>query len=90
MVSDGCPPVVPQRLLWSKFVPGTGDQEIVALKSVEVTVETDDDSTSETTVQDTYIMVFNLDGEVLLDETEVGSSIRLNMVGRDLGDADGP
>lgn len=44
---------------------------IVALKSMEETVEKDDGTSEQ--LQDTYIMVFNLDGEVLLEETEVNS-----------------
>ncbi|CAM9598946.1 unnamed protein product, partial [Laminaria digitata] len=44
------------------FVPGTEDQVVVALKSEEIEAE---DS------QTTFIMVFTLDGEILLDETEI-------------------
>lgn len=47
-----------------KFVPGTDDQVVVALKSEEIEAEGS---------QTTFIMVFTLDGEVLLDETEVRS-----------------
>ena len=57
------------HLLRSKFVPGTGDQVIVALKSMEETVENEGGASEQ--LQDTYLMVFNLDGEVLLEETEV-------------------
>lgn len=46
-----------------QFVPGTEDQVVVALKSEEIEAE---DS------QTTFIMVFTLDGDILLDETEVG------------------
>ncbi|CAN0128549.1 unnamed protein product [Pylaiella littoralis] len=45
-----------------KFVPGTGDQVVVALKSEEI---------EEAQSQTTFIMVFTLDGEVLLEETEI-------------------
>ncbi|CAM9939331.1 unnamed protein product [Ectocarpus sp. 12 AP-2014] len=45
-----------------KFVPGTGDQVVVALKSEEI---------EELQTQTTFIMVFTLDGEVLLEETEI-------------------
>ncbi|CAN0136398.1 unnamed protein product, partial [Ectocarpus sp. 13 AM-2016] len=45
-----------------KFVPGTGDQVVVALKSEEI---------EELQTQTTFVMVFTLDGEVLLEETEI-------------------
>ena len=44
-----------------KFIPNTNDQVIVALKSEE-----DNGKIA------TYLLVFNLDGEVLLDETKIG------------------
>lgn len=43
-------------------MPGTKDQVVVALKSVE---------DEELHTQDTFLMVFTLDGEILLQETEV-------------------
>jgi len=42
-----------------KFIPGTGDQMVLAIKSVE---------TEETT--ETYIMAFDLNGNILLPETK--------------------
>lgn len=45
-----------------QFIPGTEDQVVVALKSEEI---------EEEQTQTTFIMVFTLDGEVLLEETEV-------------------
>ena len=44
-----------------KFIPGTNHNVIVALKSEE-----DGDSKA------TYIMVFNIDGTIILDETKIG------------------
>ena len=44
-----------------KFIPETNDQVIVALKSEE-----DKGKIA------TYILVFNLDGEVLVEETKIG------------------
>ena len=44
-----------------KFIPGTEDNLIVALKSEEI----------EGRVA-TYIMVFNIEGKVLLDEVKIG------------------
>ena len=45
-----------------KFIPGTNDQVIVALKSEE----------KDAIPVASYIMVFNLDGDVLLEETKIG------------------
>jgi len=42
-----------------KFVPGTGDQVLVAIKSVEAEDKTE-----------SYIMAFDLKGNVLLPETK--------------------
>lgn len=43
-----------------KFVPGTNDQYIIALKSTEV-----GDST------DSYVMVFDLNGNLMMEETKL-------------------
>ena len=45
-----------------KFVPGSGDQVIVALKS---------DENADTGSQASYITVITLDGQTLLDETPI-------------------
>ncbi|CAN0008002.1 unnamed protein product [Discosporangium mesarthrocarpum] len=45
-----------------KFVPGTGDQVIAALKSEE---------SEEKGTQETFMTVFTLDGEVLMEETRL-------------------
>lgn len=45
-----------------KWIPGTNDQMVVALKCVEV---------KETNTQMTYIMAFDLQGNILLPETKV-------------------
>jgi soluble calcium-activated nucleotidase 1 len=45
-----------------KFIPGTNDQIIVALKSEEQNAEP----------VASYIMVFTIHGEILLDETKIG------------------
>lgn len=54
-----------------KFVPGTYDEVIVALKSEEI---------AETDYQTTFITVFTLNGDVLLDEYEVGINMSIVMV----------
>lgn len=50
------------RVCVEKFVPGTGDKVVAALKSEE---------NEDAKTQNTFLMVFTLDGEVLLEETEV-------------------
>lgn len=57
------PRVVPTHGFSSfKFLPGSGDGVIVALKSMEDAAED---------AQDTFIMVFDMDGNVLMEETPV-------------------
>lgn len=48
-----------------QFVPCTDDEVVVAIKSEEI---------AETNFQTSYITVFTLSGEVLLDEYEVSES----------------
>lgn len=43
-----------------KFIPGTNDQAIVALKTEELNGRTS-----------TYILVFTVDGKILMEETKV-------------------
>ncbi|XP_063223638.1 soluble calcium-activated nucleotidase 1 [Bacillus rossius redtenbacheri] len=45
-----------------RFIPGTSDKIIVALKSVE-----------DSGVTETYIMAFDISGKILLEETKVGN-----------------
>lgn len=46
-----------------KFIPGTNDQIVVALKSEE----------KDAIPVASYIMVFSIDGEILLEETKIGN-----------------
>jgi soluble calcium-activated nucleotidase 1 len=48
-----------------KFVPGTNEHVIVALKSAE---------NEEAQTQESYITVFTVDGDVLMQETQFGAS----------------
>eukprot|EP01064_Diplonema_japonicum_P026638 TRINITY_DN3813_c0_g1_i1.p1 TRINITY_DN3813_c0_g1~~TRINITY_DN3813_c0_g1_i1.p1 ORF type:complete len:356 (+),score=111.67 TRINITY_DN3813_c0_g1_i1:31-1098(+) len=58
--------VTPERGFSSaKFVPGTNDEIMVALKSAE----NEADQT-----QETYISVFALDGTILMEETRIGAN----------------
>ena len=50
-----------------KFLPGSKDQVIVALKSEE---------NEEKQTQNSYITVFNLDGKVLMEETEIPGGMK--------------
>mmetsp|Transcript_8821 Transcript_8821/g.16917 ORF Transcript_8821/g.16917 Transcript_8821/m.16917 type:complete len:406 (-) Transcript_8821:225-1442(-) len=50
-----------------KFVPGTQDQVIVAIKSEE---------NAELDTQSSWITVFTLDGDILLDETEIPGGVK--------------
>ncbi len=45
-----------------KFIPGTGDNLMVALKSEE----------NQAKAVASYIMVFNLDGDIVYEETQIG------------------
>lgn len=49
-------------MLRRQFLPDSSDQVTVALKSME---------NEEESTQNTFLMVLSLDGQVLLDETEV-------------------
>lgn len=50
-----------------KFLPGTGDSIIVAMKSEELA---EDDS------QDAFLTIFSLDGRVLLEETRIPGKMK--------------
>ena len=50
-----------------KFLPGSKDEVIVALKSEE---------NEEQQTQNSYITVFNLDGRVLMEETEIPGGMK--------------
>mmetsp|Transcript_2773 Transcript_2773/g.3949 ORF Transcript_2773/g.3949 Transcript_2773/m.3949 type:complete len:432 (+) Transcript_2773:106-1401(+) len=50
-----------------KFVPGTKDQVVVAIKSEE---------NAEEETQSSYAVVFNLNGEILMEETEIPGGVK--------------
>ena len=50
-----------------KFLPGSNDNVIVALKSEE---------NEEEKTQNSYLVVFNLDGTVLMEETEIPGKMK--------------